>query len=40
MLLKEPGADAVQISATGKKDFLTPEGIRVRPALPFLKELI
>jgi predicted AAA+ superfamily ATPase len=35
-----PGADAVQISATGKKDFLTPEGIRVRPALPFLKELI
>ena len=35
-----PEADATQISATGKKDFLTPDGIRVRPALPFLAELV
>jgi hypothetical protein len=35
-----PEADATQISATGKKDYLTPEGIRVRPAAPFLAELI
>jgi predicted AAA+ superfamily ATPase len=35
-----PAADAAQISATGKKDFLTPEGIRVRPAIPFLAELV
>jgi hypothetical protein len=35
-----PEADAVQISATGKRDFLTPDGIRVRPAIPFLAELV
>jgi predicted AAA+ superfamily ATPase len=35
-----PEADAIQISATGKKDFLTPEGIRVRPALPYLAQLV
>jgi uncharacterized protein len=35
-----PSAEAVQISATGKKDYLAPDGIRVRPALPFLSELI
>ncbi len=35
-----PGAEAVQISATGKKDFLTPGGIRVRPAVSFLAELV
>jgi len=35
-----PKAEAIQISATGKKDFLTPDSIRVRPALPFLAELI
>lgn len=35
-----PEAEAVQISAVGGKDFVSPEGIRVRPALPFLRELI
>lgn len=33
-------ARAWQISATGKKDYQTPEGIRVVPALELLKELI
>jgi predicted AAA+ superfamily ATPase len=33
-------ADAWQISATGKKDYITPEGIRVAPALAFLRGLI
>ena len=32
--------DAWQISATGKKDYVTPEGIRVAPALTFLRTLI
>jgi len=32
-------ADAWQISATGKKDYVSTEGIRVCPALGFLKEL-
>ncbi len=31
---------AYQISASGKKDFLTPDGIRVCPALRFLQKLI
>lgn len=35
-----PAAEATQISATGNKDYLTPEGIRVRPAIPFLAELV
>jgi len=35
-----PDAEAVQIAASGKKDYLTPNGIRVRPALPFLRELV
>ncbi len=35
-----PEAEAVQIAATGKKDYLTTEGIRVRPAISFLTELI
>jgi predicted AAA+ superfamily ATPase len=35
-----PAAEGVQIAATGKKDFLTPDGIRVRPAISFLSELI
>jgi hypothetical protein len=35
-----PKAEATQISATGKKDFLTPDGIRIRPALPFLADLV
>jgi hypothetical protein len=29
-----------QISATGSKDFRTPDGIRVAPAIELLKELI
>jgi len=35
-----PDAEAWQISATGQRDYVTPEGIRVCPALPFLKNLI
>jgi uncharacterized protein len=34
-----PKAEAVQISATGKKDYETDTGIRVRPALGFLRNL-
>jgi predicted AAA+ superfamily ATPase len=33
-------ARALQISAVGKKDYLTPDGIRVQPALDYLRELI
>ena len=35
-----PDCPAWQVSATGKKDFLTPEGIRVSPALTFLQTLV
>ena len=35
-----PEARAVQIAATGRKDYRSPDGIRVRPALGFLKELV
>ena len=35
-----PNAEAWQVSATGKKDYLTPEGIRVGPALTLLNQLI
>ncbi len=35
-----PESEAWQISATGSKDYVTPEGIRVCPALVFLKNLI
>lgn len=35
-----PDCPAWQISATGTKDFQTPEGIRVCPALEFLGELV
>lgn len=35
-----PDCPAWQVSATGQKDFLTPEGIRVCPALVFLKTLV
>jgi predicted AAA+ superfamily ATPase len=40
--LKErfPAAEAWQISATGTKDFVSREGIRVAPALELLKTLI
>ena len=35
-----PEAEAWQISATGKKDFVSPEAIRVAPALKLLRRLI
>jgi predicted AAA+ superfamily ATPase len=35
-----PSAEAWQLSATGKKDYVTPEGIRVSPALKLLNQLI
>ena len=34
-----PAADAWQVSATGRKDYVTPEGIRVAPALTLLSAL-
>ena len=36
---KFPRADAWQVSATGVKDFVTPDGIRVAPALALLGSL-
>ena len=40
--LKErfPKADCWQISMSGKKDFLSPEGIRVSSALRLLEQLV
>lgn len=35
-----PDCEAWQLSATGKKDFETPEGIRAGPALELLRELV
>jgi uncharacterized protein len=35
-----PEVEAWQISATGTKDYVTPEGIRVSSALALLKRLI
>jgi len=35
-----PEARALQVSATGGKDYRSPEGIRVCPALGFLRELV
>ena len=35
-----PEADAWQVSATGRKDYLTPEGIRVSPVLALLNRLV
>jgi uncharacterized protein len=40
LLGKFPAVDAWQISAVGTKDFQTPDGIRVAPAVEFLKQLI
>jgi predicted AAA+ superfamily ATPase len=37
---KFPVAEAWQISATGRKDYQTPDGIRVAPALALLSKLI
>jgi hypothetical protein len=35
-----PDCDAWQISATGHKDYTSREGIRVCPAVGFLKDLV
>ncbi len=35
-----PTAEAWQISADGKKDYISPEGIRVAPALVLLRDLV
>jgi predicted AAA+ superfamily ATPase len=35
-----PECDAWQLSATGRKDFVTPEGIRVAPALELLRSFV
>ena len=35
-----PDCDAWQVSATGTKDYVTPEGIRVAPALKLLERLV
>jgi predicted AAA+ superfamily ATPase len=32
--------NAWQISATGSKDYISPDGIRISPAIPFLKNLV
>lgn len=37
---KFPGVEAWQISATGRKDYQTAEGIRVAPAVELLKSLV
>lgn len=37
---KLPDCDAWQISATGSKDYVTPEGIRVCPAMVLLRDLV
>jgi predicted AAA+ superfamily ATPase len=37
---KFPAVEAWQISAVGTKDFQTPDGIRVAPAIEFLKQLV
>ncbi len=38
--LRFPNAEAWQLSATGAKDYMTPEGIRVAPALELLGQLV
>lgn len=40
LLERFPGCEAWQIALAGRKDFETPEGIRVCPALVFLKGLV
>ncbi len=35
-----PETEALQVSAVGRKDFLSAEGVLVRPSLPFLRELV
>jgi hypothetical protein len=36
----DTGCEAWQLAATGRKDFVTPEGIRVAPAPEFLRSLV
>lgn len=36
---KFPSADALQIALSGQRDYVTSEGIRVMPALDFLRPL-
>jgi len=40
LLARFPGCRAWQISATGTRDYVTPEGIHVAPAVEYLKELV
>jgi predicted AAA+ superfamily ATPase len=40
LLARCPGATAWQVSATGKKNYRTPEGVRVAPVMELLKTLI
>ena len=35
-----PDAAAIRISAAGSDDYRTPDGVRVQPALPFLRGLV
>ncbi len=39
LLARFPGVESWQVSAVGRKDFLSPEGIRVAPAPEFLRRL-
>ncbi len=38
--LRFPGAEAWQVSAVGKKDYTTPEGVCVAPSIEFLSGLV
>ena len=40
LTLRFPGCPAWQLSCVGTKDYLSPEGIRVAPAVAFLEELV
>ena len=37
---KFPDAEAWQVTASGTKDFVTPDGIRVAPAIKLLEQLV
>ena len=37
---RSPEADAWQVSAAGRTDFVTPQGIRIAPALELLRTLV
>jgi hypothetical protein len=40
MMKKFPGTEGFQIHYAGKKDFISPDGVRVMPALSFLQGLV